>query len=236
MSKNLYIVTGTSRGLGKAFVDSILENYDPAEVICIGRNFAEEHVLFNKAVSKRLHFIRVDLALPASMKGTKWTKLDLLKSAKKVFFINNAGTIYPISKVGSMDPADIVKSINVNAAWPCVLANHIVKIYSKKKKILVNITSGAATKPIEGWATYCAGKAYTKMFYDTLSAQMQTKDNVKIYEIDPGVLDTDMQVQIRNSDSSAFPRISDFTTLKASGKLKGARETADKILLDIQRL
>jgi benzil reductase ((S)-benzoin forming) len=236
MKKNFYIVTGTSRGLGKAFVDSILQNYAPAEVICIGRNFPSEHITFNKVASKRLHFIKVDLALPALIKGTKWTKLDLLKSAKKVFFINNAGSIYPINKIGSMDSADLVASINVNAAWPSVLTNHMVKIYPKKEKILVNITSGAAIKPIEGWAAYCASKAYTKMFYETLSMQMERNGNIKVHQIDPGVLDTDMQLQIRNSDSSAFPKVNDFTTLKASGKLKSARDAADKILLDIQYL
>ncbi len=45
------------------------------------------------------------------------------------------------------------------------------------------------------------------MFFDVLELQ---DEGIKVFHIDPGVMDTQMQEQIRQSDLNDFPRIEEF--------------------------
>jgi NAD(P)-dependent dehydrogenase (short-subunit alcohol dehydrogenase family) len=63
---------------------------------------------------------------------------------------------------------------------------------------IVNISSGAAHRPQEGWSAYCAGKAGLAMLTRSIHLEYGTQ-GIRIFGFAPGVVDTDMQVAIRAS-------------------------------------
>jgi NAD(P)-dependent dehydrogenase (short-subunit alcohol dehydrogenase family) len=70
---------------------------------------------------------------------------------------------------------------------------------------ILNVSSGAAHRPLEGWSAYCAGKAGLAMV--TRSIQLETAGRVRIFGFSPGTIDTDMQVKIRASGLNAVSQI-----------------------------
>jgi len=64
--------------------------------------------------------------------------------------------------------------------------------------VIINLSSGAAHRPLEGWSAYCAAKAGTAML--TAAVALEAGDGgVRVYGFQPGVVDTSMQERIRGS-------------------------------------
>ena len=83
---------------------------------------------------------------------------------------------------------------------------------------MVNISSGAAVKAFYGWSLYCAAKAGVEAFTACVALeQQQAKHPVMVYAIRPGVIDTEMQQQIRAQDKTRFAEIEKFKALKRDG-------------------
>lgn len=219
------IITGVSRGLGKAFFDILKDkNY---YLICISRSFINYQTKL--AESDNIELIRFDL----NNINDSTLKLENSKILNKcdfdeLIFINNAGIISPIGKVGNIGEKDIKKSININFVSPVLITNYLSDFCNKNKikfKI-INITTGAADKPFEGWSIYCSTKSATKMFFNVI----EKENDVVVENIDPGVLNTYMQEEIRNADESNFPLVGYFRNLEREGKLKEPSEVALSIL------
>ena len=69
---------------------------------------------------------------------------------------------------------------------------------------LITVSSGAAYRPLEGWSSYCAGKAGLAML--TRSLVLET-NGIRIFGFSPGTIDTDMQVKIRASGMNMISQI-----------------------------
>ncbi len=230
LKSSLYIITGTSRGLGEALVKEILSLKKNDKILSIGRRLNEDQKKYREINPTQFYFAEADLASTTEItKGLQLYK-DEMDKVERLIFINNAGTISPIEKIGAFDEKELIESINVNAIAPAVLTNYILQHYYSKELIFLNITSGAAQKPIVGWAPYSSGKAYMRMFFSILQEQVKSDSHIKVLQIDPGVMDTGMQFEIRSSSPEAFPKHSDFEEFKQTGKLKTASESAKKIL------
>ncbi|MEP6613265.1 MAG: SDR family NAD(P)-dependent oxidoreductase, partial [Mucilaginibacter sp.] len=106
----------------------------------------------------------------------------------------------------------------------------IVKKYSQNKVSIVNITTGAATKPVAYWSLYGASKAYLQMFLKVLSEENIENSNLTVYNIDPGTIDTEMQSTIRDI---VFPKQAYFQSLQQTGKLIKTEDAALKIFKQV---
>src|SRR6202008_1576489 len=69
---------------------------------------------------------------------------------------------------------------------------------------IINVSSGAAYRPLEGWSSYCSAKAGLAML--TRSLALETT-GVRVFGFSPGTIDTDMQVKIRASGMNMISRI-----------------------------
>ncbi len=232
MYKDLYIITGTNKGLGKALVDEVFL-LDNSSIISIGRTLNEDHVKFLNTLSDRFHFIKIDLNQPALLAEKIDSYHEIMQRTDRIIFINNAGTIAPIEKIGCINSTKLLASININSASPAIITNRMLNKLSGKKLVFINITSGAAKRPIDGWAAYCASKSYAKMFFDVLAEQTKDNPRIKVYQIDPGMMDTEMQHEIRSSNPEIFPQVSEFVSVKENGKLKSAKDVAKSIISEI---
>lgn len=231
------IITGTSSGLGKAFFD-ILTTKNSCTIICFSRRFLTyqlEIANFNSNV----HLFEIDLNdIVANLEivEKRLVASGLLSLAGHVIFINNASTIEPIDKIGSFNVQVVSRSINVNFMAPILLTNLLTAQHEllKYKLTILNISSGAASRPIDGWGMYCSTKAATKMFFDVLIKQHINNPNISIKSIDPGVLDTPMQKTIRSSVCQQFLLRDYFIKLKEIGELRKPEQVAADALIDLE--
>src|SRR5690606_16985856 len=101
---------------------------------------------------------------------------------------------------------------------------------------LVNISSGAANRAIPSWAGYCASKAALNMLTETFYLEeLEKGNNPIVYAVAPGVIDTDMQVQIRSSLQSDFSSVDNFKALKSNKSLFTPKEAAVKLLYLLEK-
>ncbi|WP_332650949.1 SDR family NAD(P)-dependent oxidoreductase [Lysinibacillus sp. 54212] len=224
----LFMITGVSSGLGEQIANKLIQRKE--KIVAIGRKFTKSQLDVSQISPELIHLLNCDLANDNDLNSLldKFTG-DYFNDVNEIVFINNAGVIGPIKKVGQYDDADSIKNnINVNYFAPLILINQLVRIAPITKKIkIINISSGAATKAVEGWSLYCSSKAAIMMFLSVLEKE---RDNIEILNIDPGVMDTKMQQSIRNSNFNEFPLIDQFQKYKDDDQLKDAVTVADEIV------
>ena len=216
--KKVFIITGTNRGLGEGFVDVLVKDNNNF-VISMSRSLSEAQKTYT---SDNFYFLKADLSANAIDK--KISFINTLINNEDVYFINNASIIEPIDKIENLQDQDIERTISVNIKATIQLTKYLLRNFNENKLTFINISSGAANRAISNWSLYCSSKAFIKMFYEV--AEIEYRQH-RFFNIDPGVMDTNMQKSIRNSD---FPDVSSFKDLQEQGKLKTPKQVALEIL------
>ena len=178
----VFIISGASRGLGKAMKQIIIER-SKHKVISLSRKEEITDVL-----NDRIEFIPCDLYSTTVTQCINMLKLDV--SASEIIFINNAAVIEPLKIVGEMTEEDINYHLQVNVASAISLINAIVRYIPRGPLKIINISSGASSRPIPHWSLYCASKASLEMFCKVLSIE---HPGINVLSVDPGALNTSMQ-------------------------------------------
>lgn len=121
--------------------------------------------------------------------------------------VNNAAVIAPIGRILDISAEDWATSIDINLTSVFHATQRALRgMVAKGGGTIVNISSGAAHRPQEGWSAYCAGKAGLAML--TRSVHMEYgAEGIRIFGFAPGVVDTDMQVAIRASGINPVSKI-----------------------------
>jgi benzil reductase ((S)-benzoin forming) len=225
---NLYIITGTTKGLGEALLKSALEDQNNA-VLTISRS---------ASVSTDRHFnINFDLSKPHSVSdvwamGVPWLNERIAKASRLVL-INNAGVVAPVAPLTQCYGSPIEHNIQVNLTAPLMLMHHFLALTvpAELKRSIINISSGAGRKPIASWASYCSSKAGLDMASRVIVEEAaQHGWNLNVCSLAPGVIDTPMQAQLRAVDVAKFADVERFRSLKSDGNLSLATDVAKKIL------
>jgi 3-oxoacyl-[acyl-carrier protein] reductase len=115
------------------------------------------------------------------------------------FLINNAGVIEPISRLADSDPEAWSQAADVNYKGVYFGLRAAIPVMERQGAgVIVNISSGAATSPLEGWSHYCSSKAAALML--TRSADKEYRDQgIRVVGLSPGTVATGMQVAIKAS-------------------------------------
>jgi benzil reductase ((S)-benzoin forming) len=98
--------------------------------------------------------------------------------------------------------------------------------------VLVNISSGAATKPYEGWGPYCGSKAAIEMITEVVAREEQT-NGLRCVALSPGAVDTDMQSLIRATPVEKFPGAERFHRMHEDDRFNSASWVARFILEEL---
>ncbi len=216
-----YFITGSSRGIGKSLAEELLKNSN-AFVFGLSRTNTIQH--------PRFKFIALDLLDNTQLDNFQFPDI---KEIDSVNLINNAGLIGEIAPVGDKGNTSIRNTFLVNTIAPAILSNQFIKQFSDLSvlKLILNISSGAGRHTVEAWADYCASKSALDMYSQVIFDEQKQKVNpVRIVSIAPGVVDTSMQIEIRNSDRSKFSDYQYFVDLKNNNKLDTPDFVAEKIV------
>lgn len=226
-----YLITGGSKGLGAAIVRQLLEQ--GAAVHCISRS--ENQALRQEALRMegQLTFHAYDLAQTEGLDSLMERIVSTLDSVSSITLINNAGMLEPMTSIGRAAPDDLQRSLQVNLVAPAVLTNSFIRLTQAWPivKRVVGISSGAGRKPYPGWGAYCTAKAGLDMLTRCVGVeQMREPHPVQICAVAPGVVDTDMQREIRAASEVDFPQVNRFVQLNEQGELSSPEDVAKQLL------
>ena len=75
----------------------------------------------------------------------------------------------------------------------------------ERERRILHVSSGAGRKPYAGWSIYCATKAAIDQHARCVA--LDRTPHLLISSVAPGVIDTEMQAEIRSSTSKLSPSI-----------------------------
>lgn len=216
----LAFVTGVSSGIGEALAKKLLSlNY---RVNGIGRSCTIEHANFS--------FQNLDLSNTNAVKNFEFEP----NVVGEVLLVNNAGIVGEIGPIGDIKSNAIEEIIATNVTAPLILCNKFIQTYlhQKLKLHIINISSGAGKRAIDGWATYCSSKAALDLFSCTIQEEMLARkiDGVFVHAVAPGVVDTKMQGQIRSASPQKFFASQRFHDLKNNNELASPETVAESLV------
>lgn len=191
------IVTGASRGIGAAAARQLAA--DGVSVLLAARTSSEiedvaqdirNHGGTAQTVTCDVSSYPQVAAMVARCKQD-FGRVDIL--------VNNAGLIDPIARLGDADPDEWAKVADVNYKGVFFgLRAALPEMAAQGSGTIINISSGAAYGPMEGWSHYCSSKAAAAML--TRCADKEYADKgIRVVGLSPGTVATDMQVSIKTS-------------------------------------
>lgn len=227
--KSLFIITGASKGIGKGMAQKALDR--GADVWGVNRTHSIEHKNYKGLTYDLTDLDNLQKELPKFFTAAQ--------DYERVVLINNAGTLGDIDHLGSLDNNSIPPLFDLNVSAPLLLMNQFMKDFKafKGQKIIINISSGAGKNAVDGWSGYCASKAALDMASKVAAKEVEMDETGFIIKaIAPGVVDTEMQTQIRNTDKKSFSGVDKFKNLKQEQQLSSEQEVAEKYFHFIENL
>ena len=187
------IITGASRGIGAATARELAQH--GVSVCLVARTGTMIEAL--AADLGAAETVTGDIADEAVMKEAvkrcqdRFGRLDIL--------VNNAALIEPIGRIADVDSAGWtrVMDVNVNGVFFGLKAAIPVMLQQGGGQI-INVSSGAAVNPLEGWSHYCASKAAVLMLTRSVHLEYASR-GIRIIGVSPGTVRTGMQVAIKAS-------------------------------------
>lgn len=220
------VLTGISRGLGAALFDVFADADD--RVLGLSRNFTEKQRARALADPARIQLRETDLADPGLLPNR--TELAAFLDAESVpTLIHNAAVVTPIGPVGTLDPVRIELAVSINLLAPKLLTNAFLAAFPPEvpRVDILFITSGAARRVIDGWSVYSATKAAGENFFGAVAEQFADDPRVRISVVNPGVMDTGMQAEIRAAEFVGQER---YQLLHERGELPAPADVARRIV------
>jgi NAD(P)-dependent dehydrogenase (short-subunit alcohol dehydrogenase family) len=146
-------------------------------------------------------------------------------------WVNNAGLLGPIAPLAEADPMELASVVDVNVVGvlngSAVFADHVRR--RSGTGVLVNLSSGAATKTYWGWAAYCASKAAVDQLTRVVALE-EEGNGLLAFSVYPGLVDTDMQAAIRAASEADFPDGPRFRRAKEENRFNSPAWVAEYLL------
>ncbi len=226
LSGRTALVTGAGRGIGRAA--ALMLGQCGARVVVTARTQSEI-----EAVAAEIRQAGGEALAAVADIGEPNAVYALFDQAGVVdILVNNAGIIGPISPVADADPSEWMGGIRINldgVFLACRLA--LPGMLERGWGRIVNVSSGAARGHTAAWSAYSAAKAGVEALTTVLGIEL-AGTGVRANAVRPGVVDTEMQVEIRGAPEQRFgsANLDRFRGYKERGVLRPPEEPARLIL------
>ena len=186
------LVTGANRGIGKAIVDSLIEQ-GADKVYAAVRVLENAHALLEQH-GDRIVPVRIDLKVPET----------IIEAAKKCpdvnFLVNNAGVLTISTPLSEHAIDSLQQEFDVNVFGLIRIAQAFAPILqSNGGGVFVQLNSIASLKSFSDFATYSASKAAAYSITQSLR-ELLAEQGTRVISVHPGPIATDMGNEAGLSD------------------------------------
>ena len=226
MSSGFFLITGTSRGIGSALAQKILQ--EGHTVLGVSRNRSEAlksskyfHLTFDLTEMSRISTI-----------VEKANEIVGRQNFDFVCLVNNASATEPLGPIEKCPPDKIESHVKIGLIAPMILTSMFIKRFAgeKMRKKVAFISSGAAFTPLTDESIYCSSKAGMNMLAQCIGLEQKDKQGgFEVLSIGPGMVDTAMQLAVRSKTDDEFAMAGFFKQAFEAGKLQEPGQVAEKI-------
>ncbi|WP_274631131.1 SDR family NAD(P)-dependent oxidoreductase [Arvimicrobium flavum] len=191
------VVFGASQGIGAEIARALAR--DGSAIVAASRRLDAVTAVADaiRRDGGRAEAVACDVADPHAVDRTIETSLATFGRLDHV--VNNAGVIDPIAPITETEPAKWALAARVNIAGTYHGSRAALRAFGAGGRgVIVNLSSGAAHKPLEGWSAYCAAKAAALALLRCLALETEGTA-VRVYGFQPGAVDTGMLDRIRDA-------------------------------------
>ncbi|MFN2567429.1 MAG: SDR family oxidoreductase [Gemmatimonadaceae bacterium] len=226
MNGSAAVVTGHTRGLGAAVAARLLSQR--IRVLGIARHtngdLARRH-------ASTLTEVQLDLADSTALQ--RWLEGGalgrFLDHAGVALLVNNAGIVQPTGPLETQDVATVSRAVAVNVGAALALsAAFVAAAPGARDRRVLHVSSGAGRKAYAGWGVYCATKA--ALDHHARAVALDRTPTLRISSVAPGVIDTDMQAEIRATTDDKFPDRPRFVAMKRDGRIPSPEQVAGALV------
>jgi NAD(P)-dependent dehydrogenase (short-subunit alcohol dehydrogenase family) len=186
------LITGASRGLGRALARSLAADGWHLVVDARGAAALEEaREELRAAGAASVEAVPGDVADPEHRRrlvgaAEQLGRLDAL--------VNNASVLGPSPQPALADyPLDVLREVyEVNTVAPLALTQAALPLLERSGGRVVDVTSDAAVEGYEGWGGYGSSKAALEQLNNVLAAE---HPRLRVYRVDPGDLRTQLHAE-----------------------------------------
>jgi benzil reductase ((S)-benzoin forming) len=242
MGESLFIVTGASRGMGAAIAEQLLS---PQHVVLgISRSINSQLATTAKQRGATLEQWPRDLAhsVEAADELEAWLRRVDASRFDAAALINNAGVITRVGPMDEANNAELSAALRVGLESAMLLSASFIRATRGWRAMreggvkVLNISSGLGRRAMAGSAPYCAAKAGMDHFSRAVALdEAHRGQGAKIVSLAPGVIDTDMQSQLRAADAAGFPDQENFLHMHEAGQLATPPDAAARVLAYLRR-
>jgi benzil reductase ((S)-benzoin forming) len=230
----LTILTGASRGMGLAMAELLLARGH--HVLAISRR--RPHLTVPEGAMLNVWEADLADAAPVAARLEQWLATARPAELASATLINNAGVVSALAPVSAVTAADLINATRVGLEAPLLLTSAFLRAtasWQLPRKVML-VSSGLGRRGMAGSASYCAAKAGLDNLARAVALEEEAKPNgARICALAPGIIDTDMQVQLRSADPALFADRERFVAFKTSGQLDSPAAAAAKVLAYLDR-
>jgi NAD(P)-dependent dehydrogenase (short-subunit alcohol dehydrogenase family) len=223
------VITGGGRGIGRATARVLARA--GAAVVVAARTARE--------VEETAEAIRHDggQARAVVTDVSDWPAVQRLAQEAESFcgpvdiVVACAGVLGPVGDTWEVTPGDWARNVEINLTGVFYAARAFLPaMVERRSGVLIFVSSGAATHSVPGWSAYCAAKAGLDHFARNLAAEIDQQSlPIRVHVLYPGVVDTQMQADIRQMDGGRFSQVDKYRAYYQQGVLRPPEEPATLI-------
>ncbi|HZR21247.1 MAG TPA: SDR family oxidoreductase [Verrucomicrobiae bacterium] len=204
MPGRIVLITGVSRGLGRAMVDEFVRLGHT--VLGCARSRKEIDRL-HKKFPRPNDFYAVDIASDDEVKS--WASLMLSAHGPPDLLLNNAGVINKNAPLWQISAQEFSKVIDVNVKGFANIIRHFAPAMVRKRSgVIVNFSSGWGRSTDAEVAPYCASKWAIEGL--TLALAQELPAGLAAVSLNPGIINTDMLRSTFGSSASSYIQPQDW--------------------------
>ncbi len=200
MSTASVIVTGASRGLGRAIAIALAQMGADVTI-----NARTEAALFDvkqeiETLGRRAEILAGDVS--EADVAERLVAAAMLAFGRLDAVVNNAAVLQPVARIAESDPFAWRQNLQINLFAPYLITQAALPHLRRAPQgRIINVSSGAAVRATVGWSAYCVSKAGLNMFTNVLA---QEEQRIVALAVRPGVVDTSMQNTLRQLGKNAM--------------------------------
>ncbi len=213
--KRIIVLTGATRGLGRALVPHFVDAGHT--VVGCGRSATHVAELSRQFPSSRNAFAAVDVSDGKAVEA--WAQSAIARFGPPDLLINNAAVMNPVAKLWEISADDFDRLIDVNVKGIAnVIRAFVPAMVKQGTGAIVNLSSGWGRSVAPEVAPYCASKYAVEGL--TLALAQELPPGMAAIPLNPGIIDTDMLRQAWADGAAAFPKADAWATIAAPFLLK----------------